>query len=708
MNRDGHRAGGVVDEVDDVTAAPAGKEDAMNDTAPAAADEGALRIGVLGVLEVRSREEDRTPTAPMARRAMALLLLNANRLVSTSALIEELWEFAPPRLARKTVQTYVYQIRKALRCPGSPSERVRTGPGGYRLELRPGELDLWEFEHLVARARTALGEGDARGAAALLRQALALWRGEPFAGLESGPLLAAQIAQMADARLGALESRITADLQLGRHRALVGELRQVTGDHPLNEEFAAQLMLAAHRSGQRAVALEAFARLRRRLVDELGIEPSERLQRLQRDVLSEALPSGPAPAPVAVAEAVAAPGGAGAVPSVSYGSSVSSVSSVGGVEGAAGGAGGVGAVRGRLPLDTPDFTGRVPELERLAVLAGEESGGPRVVVVLGPAGVGKSALAVRGAHRLAGGFPDGVLHVRLHDDEDRPRQGPAVLRALLRDCGFDPAVLPGQTDELAGMFRSFSAGRALLVLLDDAAGTDQVLPLLPADGHSLALVTSRVRLPGLPGARSLSLGPLSAGDAAVFFTRVAGAERVAPGGEMLREVTRLMGDFPLSLRAVGEKFAARPMWTLPDLARGLVDEGHLAAELHDEACDVLARTAGAVARLPRALRRALALLAAAGAAPFGIAGARGLLGGDTWGVQSVVGRLLDHHVVVMVDRAEATGPSGPVEASDVLFRVPDLIRMSLPSPDDAELRVLPGAGGNLGSRSVAGVLTASG
>ncbi|MER6424948.1 AMP-binding protein [Streptomyces sp. NPDC001137] len=648
-------------------------EDAMSDTAGAASEGGALRIGVLGPLEIRAQGEDRTPTAPMARRALAVLLLNANRLVSTSALIEELWESEPPRLARKTVQTYVYQMRKALRCPVEARERLQTGPNGYRIDLRPGELDLWEFEHQVVRARSALGEGDPRTAAAVLREALALWRGEPFAGLETGPLLAAQIAQIADSRLGALELRVTADLQLGRHRGLVGELQQITADHPLNEEFAAQLMLAAHRSGQRATALEAFARLRRRLVDELGIEPSERLQKLQQDVLSEALPqpvpeAAPVPVPLPVAAPVAPP-----VPGAS----------------------------GRLPLDAPDFTGRGVELAELTALTEEEADGqgPRTVVVLGPAGVGKTALAVHTAHRITRRFPDGVLHARLHDDEDRPRPSAAVLRGLLRDCGEDPALLPEDTGELAGLFRSFSAGRSLLVLLDDAASTDQVLPLLPADGASLALVTSRVRLPGLPGARPLSLGPLSARDAADFFARVAGAERSAAEPGVLAEVTRLMGNFPLTLRAVGEKFAARPMWTLPDLASALVDDGQLAAELHDEACDVLARAAGAVARLPGSLRRALALLAATGKAPFDIPRARRLLGGDAWFAQSLVGQLLDHHVVVPVQQGDP---------AVLAFRVPDLIRLALPSPDDAKLHVLPGADRDLGARSVSGVLTSAG
>ncbi|MEV0844578.1 AfsR/SARP family transcriptional regulator [Streptomyces sp. NPDC049954] len=648
-------------------------------------DAGALRVRVLGPLEVRAQGEDRTPTAPMARRVLAVLLLNANRLVSNSTLIEELWETDPPRLARKTVQTYVYQLRKALHCPVHPCERIRTGPNGYRIDLRPGELDLWEFEHGVRRARAALSEGDPRTAATLLREALALWRGEPYAGLETGPLLSAQLPPLADLRLSALESRITADLHLGRHRALTGELRQLTADHPLNEEFTAYLMTAAHRSGQRATALEAFARLRRRLVDELGIEPSEHLQRLQQEVLTAQLPGPEANAP------------AGEPPAAWTGQSAPRA------------AAGRGPVLGRLPLDTPDFTGRAVELARLAALvdegprvgAGSAAGrgapgaGPRVVVVLGPVGVGKSALAVHGAHRLAERFPDGVLHARLHDDEDRPRPTRAVLRALLRDCGHDPAALPRDTDELAGMFRSFSAGRSLLMLLDDAAGTDQVLPLLPADDTGLVLLTSRVRLPGLPGARTLPLGPLPAPDAAAFFARVAGAERVAGDPETLGAVTRLMSEFPLALRAVGEKFADRPMWTLGDLALGLVDEDRLAAELNDETCDVLARVAGALVRLPGPLRRALALLAAGAREDFGMARAQELLGGDVWAAQSLVGRLLDHHVVVRAPRARA---------SALALRVPQLVRLALPSPEDTGLRVLRGADRDFGPRT----LTAAG
>ncbi|MFE0037841.1 BTAD domain-containing putative transcriptional regulator [Streptomyces sp. NPDC059015] len=646
----------------------------MNEATPprassAAAAPAALRIGVLGPLEVRTEGRDRTPTAPMARRALAALLLNANRLVSTSTLIEELWEGEPPRLARKTVQTYVYQMRQALRpgdSVGTRTDRLETGPGGYRLVLRPGELDLWEFEHQVARARIALSEGDAAEGARLLREGLRLWRGEPFAGLEAGPLLTAQIAHLADSRLGALELRIDAELQLGRHRALVGELRKLTADHPLNERFTAQLMTAAHRAGQRGAALDAFTRLRRGLVDELGIEPSEQLQELQRTVLGAEAPV-EAAAEAVTTRSVAPSGRAGTAP----------------------------AVASQIPAPTADFVGRESELDFITGCLDEP--GPRVLTVLGPAGVGKSALAVHAAHLLRDRFPDGRLHARLHDGADEPREPEAVLRALLKAAGAAGDLDPrGPADELAAVFRDWSSERSLLVLLEDAAGTDQVLPLLPGGTRSLVLVTSRIRLPGLTGARGLSLAPLTTDDAAAFFTRVAGASRVGGDTAALREVVQLMGNFPLSLRAVGEKFAARPMWTLPDLALGLRDENQLAAELRDDACNALARATGAIARLAPPLRRALHLLAAA-PGPFDIAKARELLDCDTWSAQSVVGQLLDRHVVMATEQAETA------TAAAMTFRVHDLIRMATTREEAADGRVLP-----LTGRSGAGRFTATG
>ncbi|MFE6361535.1 BTAD domain-containing putative transcriptional regulator [Streptomyces sp. NPDC057806] len=594
-----------------------------------------LRIKVLGPLEIHVDGECRTLTAPMARRAMAVLLLDANHLVSTQALVEELWDEDPPRLARKTVQTYIYQLRQALKgSTDAGGERLETGPGGYRLTARPGELDLWEFEQRAARARAALASGAAEDAARLLREGLALWRGEPFAGLEAGPLLTARIAQIGEARLSALELRIEADLQLGRHQALVAELRRLTVDHPLDERFTAQLMIAAHRSGQRSTALDAYLRLRNRLVDDLGIEPSERVRQLQQDILREVLP--PAGKPErAVVRRPAAP--APVTPAVD-----------------------------QLPPEAPDFVGREPELARIRERF--TAPGPQVITLLGPAGVGKTALAVRAARAMAERFPDGLLYASLHDSADRPRSLEAVLRSLLDGLGIGRPRQPEDTEGLAALFRAATRERSLLVLLDDAAATDQVLALLPGGDSCLTLVTSRVRLSGLPGARRLTLGPLGAEDATAFFERLVGAGRITGHHAALRHMVTRMGRHPLMLRAVGELYAARPMWTLSDLAAGLLDDDRLVAELQDEACAALARADSALARLAPWLRRSVFLLAAAGPGPFDTEQVKAVLELDTWSAQSVVGRLLDRHVLVLAD-----APPG----ASATFRVPEIVRFGV-------------------------------
>ncbi|MFC8078108.1 BTAD domain-containing putative transcriptional regulator [Streptomyces sp. NPDC057307] len=617
-------------------------------------------------MEISGQGEDRTPSAPMARRLLAALLLHANEQVRTSTLIDELWDGEPPRLARKTIQTYVYQLRKpphsGVAGAGGPGERVETCPNGYRIRLAPDELDLWQFERHLARARADLGDGDPESAARTLRVGLALWRGDAFADIETGPALAARVAQLSDARLGALELRVEADLRLGRHHRLMGELRQLTADHPLNEEFAAQLMLAAYRSGQRGTALETFGQLRRDLVDELGIEPSHRLQRLQHDVLNEApsldlspgRPTGPAGSagPAGSSPLTGPPVSPAAAPGVP----VAPLAPV--------------AVIAQLPSDAPDFVGRRAELARIVTYA--KSGGdtsltaPQVVTVLGGAGSGKSTVTVRAAHLLREHFADGQFYVRLHDETDRPTDPAAALRSLLRDIGMRVDELPDQVDELARIFRSWSADRSLLLVLDDACGPEQVLPLLPGGSLSAVLVTSRVRLPGLPGAANVELSPMETDDAVELLASLAGADRIGADIAAARQTVRLTGNRALGVRAAGEKLAARRMWSVTELAARLAPEHRRLAELGSGSLDVLGRLAGACARLAEPDSRALACLARAGAVPFDIPRAARTLALDTWAAELLVGRLLDHHVVEIAESAP-----GAV----TVYRIPELIRL---------------------------------
>lgn len=625
-----------------------------------------LRIRILGPMEISGRGGDRTPSAPMARRLLAVLLLHANEQVRTSTLIDELWDGEPPRLARKTIQTYVYQLRKAPHSAGAggPGERVETCPNGYRIRLAPDELDLWQFERHLARARADLGDGDPESAARTLRVGLALWRGDAFADIETGPALAARISQLADTRLGALELRVEADLRLGRHHRLMAELRQLTADHPLNEEFAAQLMLAAYRSGQRGTALETFGQLRRDLVEELGIEPSHRLQRLQRDVLNEAPSLELGPGRQAAVRAPAAP---------------------------------ASDVRPRreviaqLPSDTPDFVGRRAELAHIVTHARSGSGSlltaPQIVTVLGGAGSGKSTVTVRAAHLLREHFADGQFHVRLHDENDRPADPAAALRSLLRDIGMRMDELPHQIDELSRIFRSWSADRSLLLVLDDAVGPEQVVPLLPGGSRGAVLVTSRVRLPGLPGAANVELGPMETDDAVELLASLAGVDRIGADVDAARQVVRLTGNRALGVRAAGEKLAARRMWSVTELAARLAPEHHRLAELGSGSLDVRGRMAGSCARLATPDSQALACLARAGEMPFDIPRAARTLAMDTWAAELLVGRLLDHHVVEVAESAPGAA---------TVYRIPELIRLvartqaQAPDMAVAELRLMSG------------------
>ena len=241
-----------------------------------------LEFRILGPLEVVERDRLLVLGGPKQRALLVILLLHRGEVVSTDRLGDELWGERPPASAAKTVQAYVSNLRKAL------GDGVLVTRGhGYLLQTARGQLDVDRFEVLVDAGRTALGEGDARGASERLREALALWRGPPLADFAYEPFAQAEAARLEEERLAALEDRIDADLALGRHAALVGELEALVREHPLRERLQGQLMLALYRSGRQADALERYQQARRKLTDELGIEPGPELQELERAILNQ-------------------------------------------------------------------------------------------------------------------------------------------------------------------------------------------------------------------------------------------------------------------------------------------------------------------------------------------------------------------------------------------------------------------------------------
>src|SRR5437763_8432373 len=261
-----------------------------------------MECRILGPLEVVDEGEPVPLGRLKERLVLATLLLHANEFVARERLIDELWGESPPPTARKAVNVYVSQLRKVLVRNGR--DPITTADGGYRLEVDAERLDAARLQQLLATARECAAAGELEAALKLLRKALDLWRGPTLAGLLLESHGREQIAQLEELRLTALMERIDCDLALGRHEEVLGELQVLVGEHPLRERLRAQLMLALYRADRQADALEVYQQARHDLIDELGIEPSESLQRLQQAILRHD-PALEAPAGIAAANGAA-------------------------------------------------------------------------------------------------------------------------------------------------------------------------------------------------------------------------------------------------------------------------------------------------------------------------------------------------------------------------------------------------------------------
>jgi DNA-binding SARP family transcriptional activator len=251
-----------------------------------------MDIKVLGQIMADLNGISVVPSAAKPRQILALLALQSGRVVTVPTLMDEIWGEHIPRSAATTLQTYILQLRRkiAAALDDDPTRQAKdilvTQHGGYLLQVQPGRIDVQEFEQLTASGRDAHEARDYRAASELLGRAVAMWQGPALVDVRVGSVLELEVLRLEEDRMAALERRIDADLELGRHTEIVPELRVLVAKHPMHENFCAQLMTALHRSGSAWRALEAYQRLRNSLIDELGLEPSPRLQRLHQCVLS--------------------------------------------------------------------------------------------------------------------------------------------------------------------------------------------------------------------------------------------------------------------------------------------------------------------------------------------------------------------------------------------------------------------------------------
>ncbi|MFH8577678.1 winged helix-turn-helix domain-containing protein [Streptomyces zaomyceticus] len=464
---------------------------------------------------------------------LVMLLLRPNSAVNVGQLIDALWEEEPPTHAKTVLQGHVSRLRALLAEHGADAYGVELATQGSAYVLRMPEslVDVHRFEELVALAGVQRQPADA---VRMLREALSYWQGPALSGTVHSRPLEAAASGLEELRLSSVETLAEAYGQLGEHGRAAAVLRTEAVAHPLRESLAAALMLALGRSGRQSDAIDWYHRTRRLLAEELGVDPGETLSEAYATLLRSAEPVAVARPSVPVA--VPAPEG--------------------------------------LPRAPRGFTGRGAELAALdrAVRGGE---GP-VCLVTGPAGVGKTAFAVHWAYERRADYPDGRIFADLRGFSDTPApEAAGVLREFLLSLGVPPQRIPEAVEARGALFRSLTAGRRLLVVLDNARSSEQVRPLLPGGDHCTTLVTSRDRLGGLiasDAARPVPLGHLPPADSAALLTTVLGETRVAAEPAAAARLAGLCDGLPLALRVTAARLAERPQWTLDAMVGELADE----------------------------------------------------------------------------------------------------------------------------------------
>ena len=491
-----------------------------------------LRVAVLGPVRAWRADTELELGAPRRRAVLGLLAARANHVVSRDELIDGIWGEEPPASAVNALHVHVARLRAALepeRGHRAPGQVLLASQLGYELRLAPAQVDAQLFAGGLEAARELRERGDLEGAEESFAAALDLWRGTALAGIP-GPGAEIVRVGLAEQRLAATEEHLEVILALGRHAEAVRRLTELVREHPLRERFSGQLILALYRSGRQAEALAAFAAARSVLVDELGLEPGPELRQLHARILA-------------------------ADPGLDL--------AIAPVTGPA-----------QLPGDVTAFTGRADELAELDLLA-FESRDLLIVVVSGTAGVGKTALAVRWARRVAGAYPDGHLYVNLRGyDPGQPVRPGDALAGFLRALGKAGPDVPPTEDERAAAYRSLLDGRRVLVMLDNAASVEQVRPLLPGGPSCLVVVTSRDSLAGLVarhGAQRLDLDILPLADAMGLLRSLIGG-RVDAEPRAAAALAGHCARLPLALRVAAELAAASPGQRLEELAGELAGE----------------------------------------------------------------------------------------------------------------------------------------
>ena len=529
--------------------------------------------------------------SPQQRLVLAALALAEGHVVSTGRLVAAVWGDRPPPSAVVTVRTYVSRLRAAL-----GRSMVDTIGDGYR--LRDMAVDVAVARDLEAESRTT-ERGRARR---LLDRAVALWTAEPLAGL-SGGWVEAHRLRLSDWRTTLIERRAVLDLELGDTAAVIDALVPLCHRLPLREPARRALMSALYRTGRRAEAIECFEDYRRRLDAELGARPGTGITELYRDMLrAEVVVTGTGPATTAPRPAP-------------------------------------------LPRTGGDFVGRRREMRILCDALQPGRGTAEVATLTGMPGIGTTALATRVAGLVGDRFDHPPLFARLHGSADRPADPGRVLSELLQDMGIETATIPDDVDGRVGLYRSVLAERGALVVLDDAADSRQLVPLLPGDGGSAALVTGRALTPGPRHDRYVTLSPLSGAESSELLGRILGPDRVAADRAAVRAIVAGCAGLPAALRIVADRAVEQPDRALAEVAAALHDPDRCPAELCFDGRDLAADIAVSRRRLAAEPDAVFGRLARHGGPNWTTADVAAALGVDSTAARDWLEQLVDAHLL---------------------------------------------------------------
>lgn len=536
-----------------------------------------LEFRVFGPLQALSGGETVELGSPRQRTTLAVLLLEANKVVPVSQLVDALYGDDWPSTARSQIQIQISSLRRLFGAVGHPN-LIETHPQGYRLAAEPTTIDRQRFEDLV---RVARGARDPELAVGPYREARRLCAGPALQGL-SGLVIESAARRLDEVGLDVVEEWIDVELTLGRHHELVGELAGLVEQNPLRERLRGQYMLALHTCGRTADALQSYQHGRAALIRDLGLEPGDQLQQLHGAILRNEQALRPEPA---IAKRP----------------------------------GEFVTVARLLPQDIGDFVGQDAELSRigdsLRRTDGDDSPARPLIVIGGGFGVGKTALAVHLSHALSESYADGQLFVDLHGSSAHPVPPAKVLKRFINVLGPPPVAAPTGLDELAEIYRNRVAGKRILIVLDDAEGAAQIAPLLPGDPDCAVLITSRSRITEFPDTVCVNVGVLEPANSLELLGRIAGAERVRRELAASSAIVELCGHHPLALRIVGARLAARPHWSVRRMHHRLSDEAARLDELRHNDMSMRDRITTAyemASAAERQLFRRLALLPASG------------------------------------------------------------------------------------------------